>query len=282
MASLVLNGQKFDIPFQFKKMGDISSDIFNELINSRSYQVKSSVSPEVFQEFVKYLIDGSDPEVQIDNFYELLQLSNEFHADQLKNLINAKKAQWKEYEKSFVQHQQAITQLYQLVQKFSEDIKLLQDQLQRVQIDVSAKNSELNQEFLNKIEEMANQQSQYFEERINNSNNHISEQIQLINGQFESLNSKFSSQNDNNENTFTSIEKLNVQIESLQRKISMQDEKAGEFQSEVDSKLAQIGLMYTDFNNKIEEQKNEMTKIGEAQQAFITKDVISKKTKIFI
>lgn len=94
---LLLDSKTFNVPSIFKHMLDISPKIVNILIFNKNhqYQVESKVSENVFQSFLKYLINDDIPDIQIDNFNEYLQLSKEFKI--LDDIIKAKSNEFGEY-----------------------------------------------------------------------------------------------------------------------------------------------------------------------------------------
>lgn len=94
---LLLDSKTFNVPSIFKNMLEISPKIVNILIFNKNhqYQVESKVSENVFQSFLKYLINDDIPDIQIYNFNEYLQLSKEFQI--LDDIIKAKSDEFGEY-----------------------------------------------------------------------------------------------------------------------------------------------------------------------------------------
>lgn len=78
-----LNNKLFQIPSQFKRMGDIPNSIYQILKQGEPYDVSSKVSEELFQQFVDYLDKKIDIEIHIDNYIELSQLASEFTQEEL-------------------------------------------------------------------------------------------------------------------------------------------------------------------------------------------------------
>ncbi|KAK8884317.1 hypothetical protein M9Y10_043425 [Tritrichomonas musculus] len=79
-----LNETIFKIPFEFCQI--FESRVYKAIINTKLYKVKSNVSEEVFNSFVKYITNKELPNINSENFFEYEELSNEF--DIMKNLIN--------------------------------------------------------------------------------------------------------------------------------------------------------------------------------------------------
>ena len=73
----VLNDTTFKISFSSCLLL-IKKCIYNKLITTQLYKVKSNVSNTVFDSFLKYLTDKETPNINSYNFYEYEELSNEF------------------------------------------------------------------------------------------------------------------------------------------------------------------------------------------------------------
>ncbi|KAK8836917.1 hypothetical protein M9Y10_037443 [Tritrichomonas musculus] len=83
---LILNTREFLIPSDFNTLRDIKDDIYQSLITTHQYEVKSYVDEQTFQSFIDYWIKGEIPEFFYDKrLCEYIQLSEEF--DIMKNLI---------------------------------------------------------------------------------------------------------------------------------------------------------------------------------------------------
>lgn len=74
---LDLNGSVFKIPFDIINLFKIN--IYKKLISTQTYKVKSNVSIEVFDSFIKYLLKKETPNINSNNFFEYEELSNEFN-----------------------------------------------------------------------------------------------------------------------------------------------------------------------------------------------------------
>ena len=97
---LIFDSKQYEIPDQFKKSLEISREIYCSLMrNECKYEVQSKVSEEVFQIFHQYVVDGTTPEIHVDNIYELNQLAREFQISELLELIENMKKRWQEFEK---------------------------------------------------------------------------------------------------------------------------------------------------------------------------------------
>lgn len=78
-SKIVLNGKEISIPRQFQKIGSISPIIFNKLVcDPFTYVIKTNISQDTLNLFLKYLCEDTAPKISIDNYFELLQISDEF------------------------------------------------------------------------------------------------------------------------------------------------------------------------------------------------------------
>lgn len=82
---LNFNDEDFRIQHDSRYLFDINPEIFQELMNTHYYKVKSNVSPDVFNSFIKYFINRQVPIINSENFFEFQELSNEFEI--MKNII---------------------------------------------------------------------------------------------------------------------------------------------------------------------------------------------------
>lgn len=97
---LILNSKEYELPERFKKVLDIPESLYNKLKeNNKKYTIQSNVSEEVFQTFLRYLIEGTLSEIHIDSFVQLNELAREFGIEELKTAIEKKKQKWIECEK---------------------------------------------------------------------------------------------------------------------------------------------------------------------------------------
>lgn len=90
--TLVFNSKYYILPFKFKMLEQISTNIIQALTsNNFKYQIQSNISEEVFQQFYQYLIDGTEPDINSDTIYELEQISQEFQIKELQVKIDEEK-----------------------------------------------------------------------------------------------------------------------------------------------------------------------------------------------
>lgn len=85
MLKLLLKNKLFSIPSDFCSLNDVKSDIYKELISNRQYKVKSNVHVDLFQLFIDNWVYNKALDININNFFELVLLSEEF--DRIKDLI---------------------------------------------------------------------------------------------------------------------------------------------------------------------------------------------------
>ena len=83
--TLILQSKAFKIPSSFPHLRDVDENIYKQLISINQYEVKSLVSEDVFQSFINHWIKNEMPNIQIDNFEQYNQLSQEF--DRMNNLL---------------------------------------------------------------------------------------------------------------------------------------------------------------------------------------------------
>lgn len=101
LSKIILNDIEISIPIKifFQKIGAISTEIFSKLVYEPfTYVIKANISQTTFKSFLTYLCEDKELEISIENYFELLQISEEFQFRDMKNLLLAKKAKWKEYE----------------------------------------------------------------------------------------------------------------------------------------------------------------------------------------
>lgn len=94
---LYLKDKTYKIPFKCDHLMHISEDISSSLIfgPQHHYQVKSNVTDEVFQSFIKYLANSERPDIQLSNIHQYIELSQEFQI--LQEMIDEKKSEFGEY-----------------------------------------------------------------------------------------------------------------------------------------------------------------------------------------
>ena len=91
---LILNSKEYLIPSIFNQLPKISKFITDALIFNvdHRYEVQSKVSEEVFESFIKYLIEEEEPKIEINNYHEYLELKEEFNI--MKEIITKKEKEW--------------------------------------------------------------------------------------------------------------------------------------------------------------------------------------------
>lgn len=97
---LFLKSKQFEVPFQFKNLSDVNPDIFEQIISDpkHKYYVKSDVSESIFESFINFWVQETKPEVNIENYYQYLQLSQEFCL--MQEFLSSTKSNWSEYEQN--------------------------------------------------------------------------------------------------------------------------------------------------------------------------------------
>ena len=101
---MILNSKEYQLPLPFKKLGEISSEIYRSLAgDNHQYVVQSKVSDEAFGQFILYLTNGKEPEIHINNLFELQRLSSEFDTQEIKGFIQNKISKWQALETQFEQ-----------------------------------------------------------------------------------------------------------------------------------------------------------------------------------
>lgn len=76
--TLILGTSTFEIPSNFRFLNDIKPDIYNTLMSTHKYDVKSKVSEEVLESFIRYWTKKEIPEFTENNISEYEKLSQEF------------------------------------------------------------------------------------------------------------------------------------------------------------------------------------------------------------
>ena len=89
---LAFNGVNHDIPVPLKRylylLGKFPESIATQISIQNYYNVESAIKQETFDSFKKYLIDSSEPEINIDNMQDFYLLSQEFNI--LKDYLSTK------------------------------------------------------------------------------------------------------------------------------------------------------------------------------------------------
>lgn len=136
---LYLKDKTYKIPFKCDHLMHISEDVSSSLIfgPQHHYQVKSNVTDEVFQSFIKYLANSERPDIQLSNIHQYIELSQEFQI--LQEMIDEKKSEFGEYfvnlnglknEDSSIYEEQIAKKLDDYLEGYSEllmqsDIQIL-------------------------------------------------------------------------------------------------------------------------------------------------------------
>lgn len=77
-AILFLKNEEIYIPLFFKRIGEVSENIFMELIHKKFYKVESNVKKSSLESFIEYWLTGELPEIKLDNYWDFHLLSEEF------------------------------------------------------------------------------------------------------------------------------------------------------------------------------------------------------------
>lgn len=281
---LSFNSKDFALTSQFKMYGQISSSISQDLIfkEDHKYVVQSKVSNEVFQQFLQYLIDKTEPEIQFDTIYELKQLSDEFEIKELKELIEKKKQKWLEMEKFFEEqstsaHTSTVTttqedpaikqQLVQFYQIFESRIDNLSNEIQKFKVKLSSQNDELLKQIENQIQDSVNQQNEKIAEENQKIENEMNLKLQQIEDVIKSNEEKTDLQNSSNIELQNGIEQLKNQPELINNKLVKQNEDIVNFEENINLQLEQI-------KQTIDKQQQELeNKLKTQLQNYITKEI---------
>lgn len=256
-SHLIFNSKEYELPEQFKKLLDISKNIYRKLIKGEcKYEVQSQVSEEVFKSFVEYLIDGTDIEIHLDTIYELKQLADEFEISELLKKIQTKKDKWREIEKVLEQQQYStsssseeeaskgkisteqkilqicetleyqnkkINELIQEVDSLKENhekqVEELQQTIQSLTIEYEKEIAEQERRFEIRIEETMNQNN---EQRLNDNKKQeksINEQFQKIKELVDSNLDLIQKQYSEIQNHTNKFEQVNNQFSSVKDEI---------------------------------------------------------------
>ena len=137
-------------------MGELTDSIYQQLIyQEHNYVIQSKVSREAFLLVQAYLIEGINPEIHIGNIFELHQLAYELGLEEIKADINSKLIKWREYEDQLdknmlSQLKEQLDEKDQEIQKLSENILLLKQQIANYQLEQTQKIDKIEQTFLTK------------------------------------------------------------------------------------------------------------------------------------
>lgn len=70
--------KEFAIPSDVRYLNDINSDVYNSLLTTKRYIVKSNVQDETFKSFIRFWVKKEIPNLETVNISEYEQLSQEF------------------------------------------------------------------------------------------------------------------------------------------------------------------------------------------------------------
>ncbi|KAK8840195.1 hypothetical protein M9Y10_031139 [Tritrichomonas musculus] len=277
---LVLNSKEFELPYHFKMIEDISCDISESLQNDdHKYVIKSQVSEDILQLFIRYLVEGEEPEIHFDTIYELSQLSHEFQIDELNSMISAKRKKWREVE-TYIENQAIspqtekqddtkeqiqklelhINQLHRILNSQKSQIEKLKKQVKNKDADQQddekdIKNTDGNQEdtddyddydtnkepFINSnIELLTMNQNSMLNENIKNQQSEMMEQIRIIKEEIRLKEAELRKQEKTNLDHYNSIEKLKIQVEGFNKQLNLQKELITQTENSLNAKLEQI------------------------------------------
>ena len=263
MSKLILNSKEYPLPSQFSKMGVISKEIFESLTRgNQQYVIQSKVSEEVLCQFLLYLTDGKEPEVHIDNLFELQQLSVEFCVHEIKEMIQKKTAKWREIEAQLEQQgtltnskeQEFETKIHNLEQ----NIQILNEVLKRQTQEIEKLNKELkNQNISNQsnTEEIEINQMNQIDTKINDIQNIFTEKIETIKNEFEekieNVKEEILKKGNLIQAQISQIHKHSTNIEQLETQSQLSDT-----QENINSTFESVNLT-----------------INEIKQSYVTKDI---------
>ena len=278
MSKLIINSKEYQLPLPFKKLGEISSEIYRSLAgDNHHYVVQSKVSEEVFDQFYLYLKEGNEPEVHIDNLFELQQLSVEFCTREIKEMIQKKTAKWREIE---TQHEQQGALSNFKEQEFETKIQDLEQKIQILQSneiefervirlqsnEIGTLKSELrNQNISNqaKFEEIEINQANQIDTKIGDIQNTFTENIERMKNEIEQINEEISHKENQIQTQInqiqehsTSIERLENQMNSLQSQLSNTQERINQTEENTNSTIESVKLA-----------------IDEIKQSYVSKDI---------
>ena len=82
---LILHTKKFIIPSNFRTLEDVDQSIYYSLITNHQYEVKSNVNESILESFIDNWINQSIPKINLGNFSQYEELSQEF--DRMNDII---------------------------------------------------------------------------------------------------------------------------------------------------------------------------------------------------
>ena len=111
---LVLHSKKYQIPSNFRTLEDIDQSIYQALITTHQYEIKSKVNESVLKSFIDNWIYQSIPKINLTNFFQYEELSQEF--DRMSDIIEL-------YQKNIQE---------QIISKFKKKIQLRMKRIQNL------------------------------------------------------------------------------------------------------------------------------------------------------
>lgn len=219
MSVFISGTERIEVEKIFSNIGQIRNNaIKDSLIKQSQYEIQSKISSEVFHSFVDYLSKNILPEIHFDNYYEYVQLNQEFQIVQIQNLLDTVKQKWRQLENQDQMLQGIISTCNQLANDYKQllnKIDIYHKELVNKDSEIMSLNSQVkdlksendqliakNEELTSKIEDM--------QENIDTNKNHIQSIESEIEKQLERING---SQNELNDKSF----ELNNTINSLKR-----------------------------------------------------------------
>lgn len=97
---LIFRSKTYSIPQNFPYLSDVNGQIYNTLLTTKRYNVKSNVREDVFLSFINNWTSQEVPIFSIDNINDFEILSQEF--DRMKNLIQVFKKHTPAFEFSYI------------------------------------------------------------------------------------------------------------------------------------------------------------------------------------
>lgn len=265
--TLFFNSQDQPLKLQFKKYNEISLNIIQQIIQpGRKYDVQSKVKDEIFAIFLKYLNDGTQPEIYFDNIYDFQQLADEFQILELQQRIKDKFQRYRDMEKALEQQaltsqngnnntpnsSQEINQIYTVLTQQQQRIDQLEQKVQSLEIDY---NSQIQQQGA----QIKNDYETYVDQQVNNLKNDIQTQLDDINLKIQRIENDLSAK----DSQFQSQATINQDYES----------RINRLQNQVDQiSTNDIIKQKNDLNNL---ERNINVSIEQIKQAFLTKQILN-------
>lgn len=95
---LILRSKRFSIPNFFKNMSQTREDIFQSLTETKEYTIKSYVSEEILQSFIKFWVNEEQPNIDSSNYAEYCQLGDEFQIKYINDFLQSQHINSDNYE----------------------------------------------------------------------------------------------------------------------------------------------------------------------------------------